>query len=738
VAQIEDADIMYLFLEKLTVDSIKLNDFYSIDFIHEQESLLKILFPQTVAVGDTFTIRIFYGGQPTQDPQGFGGFYFSSDNNYAFNLGVGLNVNPHSYGRAWFPCIDLFTSKSLYDLYITTKAPQIAVCGGTLVSITEVSETEHLVSHWKISQRIPTYLVSVAVSDYVLVSDTIELSSGDVPIEVYVRASEQNYVQGTFVNLKGMLTAFEEHFGPYKWDRVGYVGVPFLYGAMEHAMNIAYPRILINGTLLYESIIAHELGHSWFGNLVTCASAADMWINEGWAVFSEYIYREAIYGKSEGINFIRNKHKNVLHRAHISDDGYKALYPMSEGYIYSTTTYEKGAIVTHMLRHYIGNDLFFETVKQYLDDYEFSNISTPEMQTYFSSKIGMDLQPFFDAWVYRPGFSTFVVDSFIVEESSPNNFLVDVYFRQKLKGTTEYAIHNSFEVLFIGKNGIEKTDTVRFADIHSHEQFELDFEPIAILVDPEYKTAFATTKRRVNFTSMGNANLDDVFCRFDVEAIGDEPVHIVARHHWVAPDNEHIDENTQVFRMSDYRYWEIDGTIPESAKISCRFQYNKTTGANGNLDNALLPHAQSADSLILLYRADNSEAWRLATFAKAGAATTGYLITSNIRPGQYAFGIGLPNLSEIVEKESIQQSFHVYPNPSDSKFVIDFQNVPKASFVSITDSQGKQLAKIDIQKGQTQVEWLPAKLASGVYIIQLIDSDNRQIKQSHKVTYKKH
>ncbi len=733
--QVENADSMYLFLEKLNVDSILFNEKHSVEFIHDNDSILKISFPETIEMGDTFTVRIYYGGQPAQDPEGFGGFLFSSDNNYAYNLGVGMNVEPHTYGRAWFPCLDTFTSKSSYDLYITTKSPQIAICGGILISQTENPETEFITSHWKISQKIPTYLVSVAVSDYVLVSDTVELSSKSIPIDIYVRSSEEKYVEATFTNLKKIIIAYEENFGTYQWDRVGYVGVPFMYGAMEHAMNIAYPRILINGTLIYESVIAHELGHSWFGNLVTCASAEDMWINEGWAVFSEYVYREAVYGEEEGKNYVRDKHKGVLHNAHIADDGYKALYPMKKGYIYGTTTYEKGAIVTQMLRHYIGNDLFFETVRQYLKDYEFKNISTPELQAYLTTKTGIDLKPFFDAWVYRPGFSTFIVDSFKVSNNDINKYFVDVYFTQKLKGTTDYATHNKFEVLFIGENGIEKLDTVQFADIHSHEQFELEFEPKSILIDPNYKTAFATTKRQINIKSKGNITLDDVLCRLEVEKVKSDSAQIIIQHHWIAPENDKIDEGTQVFRMSDYRYWEIDGNNLENAKINCRFQYNKTTGTSGNLDNNLLPHTQSADSLILLYRPNSSEPWKLTTFTKTGAAVSGYLSTTNIRPGQYAFGIGLPNLSNIEKEEEKQQSFNIYPNPSNDKFVIDINPDIKVSHINITDYQGKQVAQINVTEGQKQVIWAPINISYGTYIMQLIDKDNPSIKESKAVIF---
>ena len=194
------------------------------------------------------------------------------------------------------------------------------------------------------------------------------------------------------------------------------------------------------------------------------------------------------------------------------DDGYKAL-PYEKD-IYTATTYEKAYYNTNVKTLY-RNDLFFETVRQYLKDYEFEHSNT--ISSIFNYKNRIDLNHFW--WVYRPGFSTFIVDSFKVSNNDINKYFVDVYFTQKLKGTTDYATHNKFEVLFIGENGIEKLDTVQFADIHSHEQFELEFEPKSILIDPNYKTAFATTKRQINIKSKGNITLDDVLCRLEVEKV---------------------------------------------------------------------------------------------------------------------------------------------------------------------------------------------------------------------------
>ena len=127
---------------------------------------------------------------------------------------------------------------------------------------------------------------------------------------------------------------------------------------MEHATNITYPNSSINGSLSDEWLYAHELSHMWFGDKVTCASADDMWLNEGWAVFCESVFREGLYGKESYKTTMRSKLKDVLQFTHIKDGGYRALYGIPPEYTYGSTVYDKGGQVAHTLRGYLGDSLF--------------------------------------------------------------------------------------------------------------------------------------------------------------------------------------------------------------------------------------------------------------------------------------------------------------------------------------------------------------------------------------------
>ncbi|MBL0310598.1 MAG: hypothetical protein IPP77_13290 [Bacteroidetes bacterium] len=131
--------------------------------------------------------------------------------------------------------------------------------------------------HWTLRDEIPSYLASVAVSDYATLLDTVQGINGMVPIELAARAPDTTNLKNLFVHLKDAFHIQENHWGPYEWERIGFCIVPFSAGAMEHATNISFMNLFL--TVLKdeaEVTMAHELSHHWFGDLVTCKTADEM------------------------------------------------------------------------------------------------------------------------------------------------------------------------------------------------------------------------------------------------------------------------------------------------------------------------------------------------------------------------------------------------------------------------------------------------------------------------------
>jgi len=727
VSKKDELDSISLYLQGLQIDSI-LSENENLSF-SQIDSIIFISLLQPVNYGDTLKLTIYYGGFPVIDPD-FGGFYFSNDGNYAFNIGVAFKDNPHNYGRVWFPCIDNFTDRAYYDVKITTKAPQVAICGGTLTERTENQADSTIISHWKLHDPIPTYLASVAVSNYTVVTDTFNGIMGDIPIDIYCRPPDSTGAVGSFINTKQILHAFEDYFGPYRWERVGFVGVPF-DGAMEHATNIAYPRSAMNGTLNYEWLIAHELAHNWFGNLVTCASAEEMWINEGWAVFSEFMYLEALYGNETAREYIRNRKKYVLHKAHIDDNGYRAVHGVPHEYTYGTTVYDKGGIVINMLRHHLGDSLFFGTVKGFLNDSAFKTITTFELIDYFINNTFAEVGDFFDAWILRPGFSAVTVDSFFVEQNQ-SDYDVTIFFKQKLKGTMQYAQNLKFEVLFTDNNWNQHIDVAVIDGEMQSLTFTVPFAPSSIIIDADDKTAMATTKNIKKIFDNNSYVFGNTYCKLEINGLSNDSALAIVKHHWVKPDND-ISAEDNICRISDYRYWEIDGIYPEDVNIKTSFQFNRT--ASGYLDNTFLPTVNSADSLVLLYRPDASQNWQIINFTKTGNNNAGYLESENVIPGEYALGIICVqnNILETTPKNT--NIMNVFPNPSKGQFTIEIEKEFSNGKINIFNSLGKLIETIKLENGQRKVQWTPNGQSSGVYIIQLFDTRKKEILDSKSIIY---
>ena len=323
VPKIDNLHNVQLDLLSFFIDSVIINGNKQL-LLDYDDTLLTLPLSQVAHLNDTLIVAIYYYGYPQEDPgtSHWGGFKFTTHS--AYNLGVGFEAIPHNFGRCWFPCNDNFTDRATYDFRILVQGTQghVAVCNGTLLS----SDTNYVCSgkrefHWAISDEIPTYLASVAVDDYKLVPDTFNGILGRIPIQLWVRQQDSLNAVLSFVNLKSILALFENKFGPYRWERIGYVGVDFDAGAMEHATTVAYPNACINGNTAYEGLYTHELSHSWFGNLITCSTAQDMWINEGWATFSEMVYEEAFFGRNTFLTNKRSKLNKVLRYNQIEEGG---------------------------------------------------------------------------------------------------------------------------------------------------------------------------------------------------------------------------------------------------------------------------------------------------------------------------------------------------------------------------------------------------------------------------------
>ena len=160
--------------------------------------------------------------------------------------------------------------------------------------------------------------------------------------------------------------------------------MPFNAGAMEHATNITYPIYAVNGGLGQEELMAHELAHMWWGDNVTCQTDGDMWINEGWASFSEYLFLEDVYSRERYESAMKADLREMLQFAHHREEMYRAVSGQPHEYVYGDHVYKKGALVAHNLRGYMGDEAFFSAIDQFMEQFKHSAVSSDSLEKWFS------------------------------------------------------------------------------------------------------------------------------------------------------------------------------------------------------------------------------------------------------------------------------------------------------------------------------------------------------------------
>ncbi len=720
LAKVSGVNSIRLDFLKLTPTKISIS---GIDQAYSKnDSIIFVQLSSTKNIGDTFTLRIEYTGQPVTDPQ-WGGFYFSG--NYAFNLGVGFVVDPHNFGRCWFPCFDNFIERSTFDLYITTDSGYKAVCGGTLQS--QTTNTDNSITwNWKLQTPVPSYLASVAVSKYELVNSTYTGLQRNIPIAIASLPSDTSKVKSSFVHLPNALSIFENHYGAYQFERVGYSVVPFSGGAMEHATNIAYPLFAVDGTTTYETLYAHELSHHWWGDLATCRTAGDMWLNEGWANYSERVFLENVYDKQHYRDDVKSNHLSVLRYAHIKDAGFRAVAGIPHQYTYGEHVYHKGSDAIHTLRTYMGDSAFFAACKSYLNQYKFKDVSTVDLIQHFKPFTNADLSSFFNDWILNPGFCDFVI-SLMVTDGSLNT---KVIVQQNLRAANNYYTNVPLSITFYDQHWNAVTKNFTMSGASKEVSFPLSFSPIFAVIDQDENISYARTKNTVVLKAAGFTQLNDALMGITVTSISDSAM-LHVEHHWTAADQSKC--TIPGIYVSNYRYWKVDGIWPANFKATAFLNYDGTMPSafnSGYLDHTFI--RQTEDSLVLLWRPDETANWQIVADSIAGKTMggsktdkVGRFWLKDLKKGEYVFGMYDVKLGiNEPQESSIKEKILIYPNPSNDiiKIVADFTH--QDAVVKLFDIQGRCVLQNSFSSLLQSLEIDVTPLQKGNYILQWNDGVN--------------
>jgi aminopeptidase N len=381
--------------KKLRVISVSLpTQNTELNFEHNDDSEITFSLPSKLLVSQSLPITIKYDGVP--DNTGLGSFTFGNHGGVA----AAWNVSPPFGSRDFWPCKNGLTDKiDSLDIYVTSPKLYKAATNGVLVS--ESSTDTSYTCHWKHKYPIASYLVGLGVTNYVRYTDTVRLKSGiKLPVINYVYPETEASSRAGTTKLLKTLSFFDSLFTDYPFANEKYGHAQFGFGGgMEH-------QTMSFVTDFSFSLLAHELAHQWFGDLVTCGDWEDTWINEGSATFLEGLAQERFNG-SGYYSWKLAKLNSV-----ISQPGGSVKVPptTSASRVFDgRLTYNKGSMLLHMLRWIMGDKDFFSGLRSFLVERQYGYASTEDLRFHLEKEWaqGQSLKPFFDKWFIGQGYPTY-------------------------------------------------------------------------------------------------------------------------------------------------------------------------------------------------------------------------------------------------------------------------------------------------------------------------------------------
>lgn len=306
----------------------------------------------------------------------------------------------------WFPTVDAPNEKITHHIAITVDDKDLTLSNGELM-MSRNSPDGSRTDHWKQAKPHAPYLVMLAVGEFAKVKDYWRDS---VAVDYYVEPQYKTHAKMVFGNTPEMMEVFSKKLGvDYPWNKFSQIVVrDFVSGAMENTSAVVHYDALQHDARehldnTHEDIVAHELFHHWFGDLVTCESWSNLPLNESFATYGEYIWQEHKYGNMEADKEFYN---NL--RAYLGQKNKHKVHPIRYYYssrdeLFDVVSYQKGGYILHMLRKQIGDEAFFAGLKLYLTRHAYKTAEIADLRMAFEEVTGQDLNWFFDQWLLKAG-----------------------------------------------------------------------------------------------------------------------------------------------------------------------------------------------------------------------------------------------------------------------------------------------------------------------------------------------
>jgi hypothetical protein len=364
------------------------------------------------AVGTLDSVTIFYNGNPPQSTNSRG---------YKRNttMDATANLSTHSSGyfaRQWWPCKHVLGDKiDSVDIIVTAPSANLVAANGILKTTAPPIVGGNKTWWWKTTYPVAHYLIAIAVYPYTVYNSPAAVIGGtNVPIANYLTPSTNTAtVRSALDHMKPVMEHFSTLFGEYPFKNEKYGHVAYTFGGGMENQTVSF---IGTGSLSNRSLLAHELAHQWWGDMVTCATWGHIWVNEGFARYSEILYAEQF--NPANVVSTRNSYKNGAGVKSTTGTVYRydtevVVEADHTGKIFnSAMVYNKAAIVIHMLRRMVGDANFFLALRNYLSDPLLNHgyAATEDVRRHFEAVSGQDLTSFFDDFIYQSGWGIYTVN----------------------------------------------------------------------------------------------------------------------------------------------------------------------------------------------------------------------------------------------------------------------------------------------------------------------------------------
>ena len=451
------------FHDNFEIKAVYLNDLATI----YQNSGTSFSIPLENNITDTFRIKIIYNGTPKR--VGLEGFVFGERNGYS----LVYTLSEPNYASSWFPCNDIPNDKSLIDMRITNDSSKVSVSNGRLINI--LTNDDRKTYHWKTYYPVSTYLVALYSADYEEFSEEYTSLDGNLtmPVNYYVLPDKLEKSKVDFSEHTDILKVFAKLFGEYPFIKEKYGVAEFLWtmGAMENQTITGVSSGLIGGKKFFNDYLIHELAHHWWGNAVGPDTWKDIWLNEGFSTYSEALYFEVKHGKEALQSTMKKKYFRRFSGT-LSDP---------EPNIFSSTVYNKGGWVLHMLRWEVGDSSFFKILKIFFETYKYSNASTNDFIEVAQNISGKNLDDFFHQWLDYEGEIKVKFNWSVVQNAA--GYKTEIFIEQDQENPEHYNFPLEIMFQLVNGNQIRKIYYINSKETNINIETEDKIE--SVLLDPD-------------------------------------------------------------------------------------------------------------------------------------------------------------------------------------------------------------------------------------------------------------